>query len=206
MARIYREMPLNSIWEGAGNIMALDLLRVLRRQGRGRGAGAGDRAGARRAPGARPRGAARAGRHRRRWPTKRRRAAWRATSRCCCRPRCCSAAAPAVFAAFCASRLDGAADVFGLLPARHRLRRDHAARDARHCTERDADERADPAPLPDVALLREGAAGAGLKQLPWRSVTSRSMMPKPDVVALTGGYRQARRSCRSAPTSIATAR
>ncbi|MCR6650173.1 MAG: acyl-CoA dehydrogenase family protein [Cellvibrionaceae bacterium] len=26
MARIYREMPLNSIWEGAGNIMALDLL------------------------------------------------------------------------------------------------------------------------------------------------------------------------------------
>jgi putative acyl-CoA dehydrogenase len=30
MARIYREMPLNSIWEGAGNIMALDLLRALR--------------------------------------------------------------------------------------------------------------------------------------------------------------------------------
>jgi putative acyl-CoA dehydrogenase len=31
MARIYREMPLNSIWEGAGNMMALDLLRVLRK-------------------------------------------------------------------------------------------------------------------------------------------------------------------------------
>ena len=31
MARIYREMPVNSIWEGAGNIMALDLLRVLRK-------------------------------------------------------------------------------------------------------------------------------------------------------------------------------
>jgi putative acyl-CoA dehydrogenase len=30
MARIYREMPLNSIWEGAGNIMAFDLLRALR--------------------------------------------------------------------------------------------------------------------------------------------------------------------------------
>ncbi len=29
MARIYREMPLNSIWEGAGNIMAIDLLRAL---------------------------------------------------------------------------------------------------------------------------------------------------------------------------------
>ncbi|MBL0427586.1 isovaleryl-CoA dehydrogenase [Ramlibacter alkalitolerans] len=30
LARIYREMPVNSIWEGAGNIMALDLLRALR--------------------------------------------------------------------------------------------------------------------------------------------------------------------------------
>ena len=32
MARIYREMPLSSIWEGAGNIMALDLMRALRRR------------------------------------------------------------------------------------------------------------------------------------------------------------------------------
>jgi putative acyl-CoA dehydrogenase len=31
MARICREMPLNSIWEGAGNMMALDLLRALRK-------------------------------------------------------------------------------------------------------------------------------------------------------------------------------
>ena len=31
MARVYREMPLNSIWEGAGNIMALDLLRAFRK-------------------------------------------------------------------------------------------------------------------------------------------------------------------------------
>jgi putative acyl-CoA dehydrogenase len=31
MARIYREMPVNSIWEGAGNIMAIDLLRALRK-------------------------------------------------------------------------------------------------------------------------------------------------------------------------------
>lgn len=31
MARVYREMPLNSIWEGAGNIMCLDLLRALRK-------------------------------------------------------------------------------------------------------------------------------------------------------------------------------
>ena len=31
MARIYREMPVNSIWEGAGNIMAIDLLRATRK-------------------------------------------------------------------------------------------------------------------------------------------------------------------------------
>ena len=31
MARINREMPLNSIWEGAGNIMAIDLMRALRK-------------------------------------------------------------------------------------------------------------------------------------------------------------------------------
>ncbi|MFO1329790.1 MAG: acyl-CoA dehydrogenase family protein [Rubrivivax sp.] len=30
MARIYREMPVNSIWEGAANIQALDLLRAMR--------------------------------------------------------------------------------------------------------------------------------------------------------------------------------
>jgi putative acyl-CoA dehydrogenase len=29
LARIYRQMPLNSIWEGSGNIMCLDVLRVL---------------------------------------------------------------------------------------------------------------------------------------------------------------------------------
>ncbi|MBS0233498.1 MAG: isovaleryl-CoA dehydrogenase [Proteobacteria bacterium] len=31
LARIYREMPLNSIWEGSGNIMCLDVLRALGR-------------------------------------------------------------------------------------------------------------------------------------------------------------------------------
>jgi putative acyl-CoA dehydrogenase len=40
MARIYREMPLNSIWEGAGNIMALDLLRVFRKPAPGSDPGA----------------------------------------------------------------------------------------------------------------------------------------------------------------------
>ena len=28
MARLYREVPVNSIWEGSGNVMALDVARV----------------------------------------------------------------------------------------------------------------------------------------------------------------------------------
>jgi putative acyl-CoA dehydrogenase len=31
MPRIYREMPVNSIWEGSGNVMCLDMLRALER-------------------------------------------------------------------------------------------------------------------------------------------------------------------------------
>ena len=29
MPRLYREVPLNSIWEGPGNVMALDVLRAI---------------------------------------------------------------------------------------------------------------------------------------------------------------------------------
>jgi len=32
LPRLYREAPLNSIWEGAGNVNALDVLRVLQRE------------------------------------------------------------------------------------------------------------------------------------------------------------------------------
>ncbi len=32
MARLYREAPLNAIWEGSGNVVALDILRVLERK------------------------------------------------------------------------------------------------------------------------------------------------------------------------------
>ena len=31
LARLYRESPLNGIWEGSGNIMCLDVLRVMRK-------------------------------------------------------------------------------------------------------------------------------------------------------------------------------
>lgn len=32
MPRLYREMPLNSIWEGSGNVNCLDVLRAMQRE------------------------------------------------------------------------------------------------------------------------------------------------------------------------------
>jgi putative acyl-CoA dehydrogenase len=32
LPRLYREMPVNSIWEGSGNVMCLDVVRALRRE------------------------------------------------------------------------------------------------------------------------------------------------------------------------------
>ena len=32
MARIYRQAPLNAIWEGSGNVICLDVLRALKRE------------------------------------------------------------------------------------------------------------------------------------------------------------------------------
>jgi putative acyl-CoA dehydrogenase len=32
LPRLYREMPVNSIWEGSGNVMCLDVLRAIRRE------------------------------------------------------------------------------------------------------------------------------------------------------------------------------
>ena len=31
LPRLYREAPVNAIWEGAGNVMCLDVMRVLRK-------------------------------------------------------------------------------------------------------------------------------------------------------------------------------
>jgi hypothetical protein len=107
MARIYREMPLNSIWEGAGNIMALDLLRALRKADAA-AALAQELAPAKGAHPALDRLAAACPRAWKRWRAKSKRAAWRRTWRWRCRPRCCSQTAPAaVFSAFCDSRLAG---------------------------------------------------------------------------------------------------
>ena len=33
LARLYREAPVNAIWEGSGNVMCLDVLRALSREG-----------------------------------------------------------------------------------------------------------------------------------------------------------------------------
>ncbi|MES2739765.1 MAG: isovaleryl-CoA dehydrogenase [Pseudomonadota bacterium] len=38
LARLYRELPVNSIWEGSGNVMCLDLLRALGKSGAARAA------------------------------------------------------------------------------------------------------------------------------------------------------------------------
>jgi len=35
MARLYREAPVNSIWEGSGNVMCLDVLRAMEREAQG---------------------------------------------------------------------------------------------------------------------------------------------------------------------------
>lgn len=117
MARIYREMPLNSIWEGAGNIMALDLLRALRSRDAAaalseelrpvRGAHTAlDAAAARvldQADGVSDEAQAR--RLARELALVLQAALLRRH------------ATDAVFSAFCTSRLDERADVFGLLPA-----------------------------------------------------------------------------------------
>ena len=117
MARIYREMPLNSIWEGAGNIMALDLLRALR---------SADVAAALTAELAPARGEHAAfDRLADTLPDRIDGTTDEAQSRMLARDIALLVQASllrrhstdAVFAAFCASRLEQASDVFGLLPA-----------------------------------------------------------------------------------------
>ncbi|MDP1692277.1 MAG: isovaleryl-CoA dehydrogenase [Burkholderiaceae bacterium] len=117
MARIYREMPVNSIWEGAGNIMALDLLRAMR--GADVAAALADElAPARGEHAAFDRLAGTL-------PARIDGATDEAQARSLARDIALLVQAAllrrhsteAVFAAFCSSRLAGAADIFGLLPA-----------------------------------------------------------------------------------------
>jgi putative acyl-CoA dehydrogenase len=117
MARIYREMPLNSIWEGAGNIQALDLLRALR----GADVAAAIERECAPARGAHPAFDAALARVLRAVDA----AAEESQARVLARDTALVLQAAllrrhapeAVFAAFCASRLAAQADVFGTLPA-----------------------------------------------------------------------------------------
>ena len=52
MPLYYREAPLNSIWEGSGNVICLDILRTLRARRAGARSGCGEELDA--APRARP--------------------------------------------------------------------------------------------------------------------------------------------------------
>jgi len=42
LSRLYREAPVNAIWEGSGNVMCLDVLRALSREGEAARAVLGD--------------------------------------------------------------------------------------------------------------------------------------------------------------------
>ena len=117
MARIYREMPLNSIWEGAGNIMALDLLRALR-TGPVVDALAAEFAPARGAHAALDRAFERlALRLEQGVEEIEARQLARDLALLVQGASLARTAPGAVFGAFCVSRLDGAPDAFGQLPA-----------------------------------------------------------------------------------------
>ena len=125
MARIYREMPLNSIWEGAGNIMALDLLRAFRGKNGGADVAAAierECAPARGAHDAFDRAASRVlmqvdGVT----PEAQARRLARDVALLLQAALLFRQSPSAVFAAFCDSRLTEACDVFGLLGAAHDL-------------------------------------------------------------------------------------
>jgi putative acyl-CoA dehydrogenase len=116
MARIYREMPLNSIWEGAGNIMALDLLRALR-SGPVKDAVMHETAGARRAhPAVERRAAAVAEALDGAADEAGARRLARDTALLLQAAQLHAHAPDEVFHGFCTARLDQASDAFGLLP------------------------------------------------------------------------------------------
>ena len=121
MPRLYRESPLNSIWEGSGNVQCLDVLRAMvRGPGGARGVLRRGRRGCRRRPRASTRPRPRCARSS---PTSRgssrARGAWSSGWRWCSRARSLVRFGdPAVADAFCASRLGGDwGRAFGTLPA-----------------------------------------------------------------------------------------
>ena len=121
MPRLYREAPLASIWEGSGNVMALDVLRALAKEPATLAAFF-DEVDARRRRQRAPRRARRRACARSSPTSTRSRCAPAASSstwRSRCRARCSSATRRAAVAdAFCAARLGGdAGHDYGTLPA-----------------------------------------------------------------------------------------
>ena len=122
MPRLYREAPLNSIWEGSGNVNALDVLRALAQASPRRSRRFFAEVDARRRRRPAPRRVRRAA-CATSSPTSRAsrcaRGASSRSSRSRCRARCSSATRPpAVADAFCASRLAGDGGLaYGTLPA-----------------------------------------------------------------------------------------
>ena len=136
MPRLYREAPLNSIWEGSGNVICLDVLRAMAASPRAVEAFFAEvDAGARRPT---PRldafvddAARRAGRPRRR--SSRGPAAWSSAWRSRCRARCWCATATRRSPTRSAPRASPATAgrAFGTLPPGIDFARDHRARTAR---------------------------------------------------------------------------
>ena len=125
MPLLYRDAPLNSIWEGSGNVAALDVLRAMVKEPDGLpaflaecelAAGADPRLDAHLAgaSASAPRAVFAGAR-----PASSRRAGWSRSWRWRCRRRCwCATRRRAVADAFCAARLGGEGGrVYGTLPA-----------------------------------------------------------------------------------------
>ena len=192
MARIYREMPLNSIWEGAGNIMAIDLLRALRKADAA-AALAHELAPAKGMHPALDRLAAQL-------PIRVEEMASEMEARrlaqdvaLAVQAALLAQTAPAaVFGAFCDSRIGGEwGHSFGSLGAGVDF---DAILDPRHAAlNNDTGDT-----MPDLILHHYPTSPfsekvrliLGHKQLAWQSVNIPRIMPKPDVIALTGGYRR----------------
>ena len=137
MPRLYRDSPLNSIWEGSGNVAALDVLRAMAKEPEGLPAFLAECELARRRRRAprRPRRARQgAGRRagRRRTIRSSAPAAWSRTWRWRCRARCsCATRPPAVADAFCAAPARRRRPRLRHAAGRRRRRADRRARPGR---------------------------------------------------------------------------
>ncbi len=122
VAQFYRDIQIGTVWEGSGNVIALDVLRAMAREPESVDAFMAEcELGPRGGPAPRRasrRDARRAGRAASASSRSSPPARWSRTWRWRCRPRCWSRNGPAAVAdAFCAARLGGRHRAFGTLPS-----------------------------------------------------------------------------------------